>query len=400
MPVHCSPGIRSSAGTSGLQNLLPRPPLRDAGLRTILNLRQLTLFLRRRKFKILTMKQLLGSVRPGHWFTAVDLKDAYFHVPASECSTTWTTDSYVPSHQRKAVVHTELVTAHLDRLSLMVNLSKSQLVLSQTTIYLGTCLNSSSMIASLSEDRIHTWLRLSAWHVTGGCHLPVAFGPDGSSIPDPSIGSSHPLQAWFSRRVNHPLLQPHLLLSVSPHCMEVLSWWKQPAHLCLGVALGSITRREVITTDASSSCWGAVWNGRGAQGVWQPPWVGLHINVLELQAVFLALQSFFQEVQGRHMLIRTDNATLVTYINHQDGLRSPCLYRGAHKSLLWAHEHLLPSLRDILVGILYRKDRLDKRSRGVELYIKNSLEAHFYIITCCATNITKQHNNQLEPCDI
>ncbi|MGH0136279.1 UNVERIFIED_CONTAM: hypothetical protein FKN15_018256 [Acipenser sinensis] len=44
-----------------------------------------------------------------------------------------------------------------------------------------------------------------------------------------------------------------------------LSWWKQPAYLCLGVALASVTRREVITTDVSGLGCGAVWNGRGAQ---------------------------------------------------------------------------------------------------------------------------------------
>ncbi|KAL3046904.1 hypothetical protein OYC64_021178 [Pagothenia borchgrevinki] len=29
---------------------------------------------------MLTVKQLLGLVQPGDWFTTIDLKDAYFHV--------------------------------------------------------------------------------------------------------------------------------------------------------------------------------------------------------------------------------------------------------------------------------------------------------------------------------
>ncbi|MGH0137348.1 UNVERIFIED_CONTAM: hypothetical protein FKN15_063663 [Acipenser sinensis] len=85
---------------------------------------------------------------------------------------------------------------------------------------------------------------------------------------------------------------------------------EQPACLRLGVALGSVTRREVVTTDASSLGWGALRNGSGVQGVWNPPWQGLHINVLELQAVYLALQNFLQVVQGRQVLVRTDNTLL------------------------------------------------------------------------------------------
>ena len=32
---------------------------------------------------MLTMKQLMGLVQPGDWFTTIDLKDAYFHVDIS-----------------------------------------------------------------------------------------------------------------------------------------------------------------------------------------------------------------------------------------------------------------------------------------------------------------------------
>ncbi|MGH0145925.1 UNVERIFIED_CONTAM: hypothetical protein FKN15_023472 [Acipenser sinensis] len=62
-----------------------------------------------------------------------------------------------------------------------------------------------------------------------------------------------PLQLWFSRTVCQLVLKRNRLLTVSNHCLQALSWWKQPAHLCLGIALGSVTSREIITTDASNS---------------------------------------------------------------------------------------------------------------------------------------------------
>ena len=51
------------------------------GIRPILDLRALNKYLRRYKFRMLTHTSLLRLVRQDDWFTSVDLKDAYFHVP-------------------------------------------------------------------------------------------------------------------------------------------------------------------------------------------------------------------------------------------------------------------------------------------------------------------------------
>ncbi|MGH0143900.1 UNVERIFIED_CONTAM: hypothetical protein FKN15_001170 [Acipenser sinensis] len=73
-------------------------------------------------------------------------------------------------------------------------------------------------------------------------------------------------EAWFNRRVFKPTFNHDRLLMVSYLCLSALSWWKQLAHLRLGIALGSVTRTEVVTTDTSRLGWGTVWNGRGVQG--------------------------------------------------------------------------------------------------------------------------------------
>ena len=52
-------------------------------------------------------------------------------------------------------------------------------------------------------------------------------------------------------------------------------------------------------------------------GLWSPQESRLHINMLELKAVFLALQGF--EDRACSVL---DNSTVVSYINHQEGTRS------------------------------------------------------------------------------
>ncbi len=55
-------------------------PKKDGGLRPILDLRQLNRSVRRLKFKMLTLKQVMSEIRSEDWFVMIDLKDAYFHL--------------------------------------------------------------------------------------------------------------------------------------------------------------------------------------------------------------------------------------------------------------------------------------------------------------------------------
>ncbi len=42
-----------------------------------------------------------------------------------------------------------------------------------------------------------------------------------------------------------------------------------------------------------------------------------HINRLEMLAVFLALKNILADLRGQHVLVRSDNTSVVSYINHQ-----------------------------------------------------------------------------------
>ncbi len=66
---------------------------------------------------------------------------------------------------------------------------------------------------------------------------------------------------------------------------------------------------------------GAVMSGRSAQGLWEGPHLMWHINCLEMLAVFLALKDFLPDLRDHHVLVRTDNTSVVSYINHQGGLQ-------------------------------------------------------------------------------
>ncbi|KAJ1173150.1 hypothetical protein NDU88_004991 [Pleurodeles waltl] len=57
-------------------------PKKNKGLRPILDLRDLNYyFLKKEKFKMLALAQVLSALDPGGWMVALGLQDAYFHIP-------------------------------------------------------------------------------------------------------------------------------------------------------------------------------------------------------------------------------------------------------------------------------------------------------------------------------
>ncbi len=98
--------------------------------------------------------------------------------------------------------------------------------------------------------------------------------------------------------------------------------------------------------------WGAVCEGIPASGLWSEPQSRWHINRLELEAVFLALKDFRPQLEQRHVLIRTDNTSVVSYKNHQGGVRSRALCKQAANLLLWADCHFLSIRAAHIPGLL------------------------------------------------
>ena len=70
-------------------------------------------------------------------------------------------------------------------------------------------------------------------------------------------------------------------------------------------------------------------------GVWTRSECELHINVLELRSVILALYHWATVLQGHHVLIATDNTTVVAYINKPGGTHSHLLLRLVVDLFLW-----------------------------------------------------------------
>ncbi len=150
-----------------------------------------------------------------------------------------------------------------------------------------------------------------------------------------------PLQRWLKPRVPHNAWHHgRLHIRVNQACVTALTPWKNPRWMKKGVAMGLVHTRKVVTTDASNTGWGALYEGKPTFGHWSKAECGFHINCLEMLAVCRACQFFLPDLKGRHVLIRSDSMSMVSYINHQGGVSSKRLFILAERLLEWAQLNL------------------------------------------------------------
>ena len=75
--------------------------------------------------------------------------------------------------------------------------------------------------------------------------------------------------------------------------VQLLPWWSNPTKLWCGLPLSSPEYAHVLTLNASGDGWGGVLDyNQSVQGLWTEPFRTWHINRLDMQAVWLALQHF------------------------------------------------------------------------------------------------------------
>ena len=131
----------------------------------------------------------------------------------------------------------------------------------------------------------------------------------------------HPFQWYLKTHWQYPQ-SLDLKILVSNLLKSYLQWWKDQKNLRKGCPLHPQEHNTLIFTDASNQGWGAHLENMTVSGNWTDQEKLLHINVLELKAVFLALKSFQNKILDKRVLIATDNATVVSYLNKQGGTHS------------------------------------------------------------------------------
>ncbi len=339
-------------------------------------------------FKMMTRKRIFGCVHPLDWFAAIDLKDAYFHVsilprhrpflrfafegrayqykvlpfglslsprvftkvaeaalvPLREQGVrilNYLDDWLILAQSREQLcAHRDLVLRHLRQLGLRVNWKKSKLVPTQRISFLGMELDSVNQTARLTQERAQSVLNCLKT-LSGRTAVPLKLfqrllGHIAAAAVIVPLGLLHmrPRQHWLHGRI------PRWAWKRGTH--KIFSPWSDPSFLRAGMPLEHVSRHAVVFTDALATGWGATYNGHTVLGVWTGPQLRWHINCLELLAVRLALSCLRGRLQGKEVLVRTDNTTTVAYINRQGALRSrrmsqlatPCVVPGRDAEVL------------------------------------------------------------------
>ncbi len=392
-------------------------PKKGGGLRPILNLRVLNHALHKLPFKMLTQKRIFGCVRPLDWFAAIDLKDAYFHVsilprhrpflrfafegqayqykvlpfglslsprvftkvveaalvPLREQGVrilNYLDDWLILAQSRKQLsAHRDLVLKHLSLLGLRVNWEKSKLVPTQRISFLGMEFDSVNQTARLTQERAQSVLNCFKT-LSGRTAVPLKLfqrllGHMAAAAVTVPLGLLHmrPLQHWLYGRIPRwAWKRGTYRVQITPACRKTFRPWSDPSFLRAGVPLEQVSRHAVVFTDASTTGWGATYNGHAVSGVWTGPQLHWHINCLELLAVRLALSRLRGRLQRKDVLVRTDNTATVAYINRQGGLRSRRMSQLARHLLLWSQKHLR-SLRAIHIPGVFNR-AADELSRA------------------------------------
>ena len=252
-------------------------------------------------------------------------------------------------------------------MGIVINDEKSDLVPSQSATYLGMTIDTVAAKVFPTLARVEKFLSVAEQFLT------VAVPP--ARLWQVLLGHLSSLEKLVPhRRLRMRSLQWHLKIHWSPESdppylpvprswevEEDLSWWMVKDHLLLGVPFGTPALDLHLYSDASRSGWGTHLLDRSVSGVWSVQESSLHINLLEMKALFLALQSFQEMVTGHHVTAMCDNSTVVAYVNRQGRTVSDSLCSLTRQLLQWKgcfdvqlEARYLPGQSNVLADLLSR----------------------------------------------
>ncbi|XDV15041.1 hypothetical protein PO909_015189 [Leuciscus waleckii] len=349
------------------------------------------------QFQNVTQGSLARAIKQNDWFTSVDLKDAFFHIsiypphrkylrlayqgicyeftvlpfgrnlsPRTFCLCAeagmaplrlsglrilnYIYDWFIIAKSKEKVsLDTGRVLAHITSLGFKVNASKNNLTPSQNVFFLGLELNSVSLRARLSQERVRSLMNcLTQFREGARVQYRTCLRLQGlmaSSIQVVPLGllRMRAFTKWVLSLHFSPIRDLCRSVTVTRACSAALRHWESE-----NFTLGEPPWDGYDAESCDDRC---VLNrlgnhpGRqnGERSVAEQTTFSAH-ELFRAFTIWKALNHFLPRLQGHPVLVRCDNTTAVAYINRQGGMRSSKLHALAYRLLVWSRRVFL-SLR-------------------------------------------------------
>ena len=408
-------------------------PKASGGWRPVIDLSVLNSFLDVPSFKMETPESIRNELNMGEWTTSIDLTDAYLHIPVHPryrkylrfktrtdvyqfCATPfglatipllftrlgkeikklaarmgWALHTYLDDMLIKAgnyqvcLTSTQGVEHLLLMLGWILNLEKSDKIPKQRFVFVGYGYNLRQGLVFVPPERVQKMTILvhdviNSQNITART-LMCVLGTLAAMEKLVHLGRLHmrPIQWHLKEHWNNSKHLDHSV-PVTTALRQALKWWLRRDNLAKPCSLHPKTPQVEVYSDASLQGWGAHCGQQTAFGLWDQMWLGKHINVLELQAVRLALQRFLPLLQGRTVLVQTDNSTVQAYLAKQGGTHSKELCQISQEILLWAEQQqisitaqYIQGERNVLADALSRQGQLLKGEWSLNQSVFNQL---------------------------
>lgn len=381
--------------------------------RFVLNLKGLNKFINPPHFKMEDGRTVIKLINKDCYLTKIDLKDAYFAVPidikfrkylrfqfdgvlyeflalpfglsyapylftklvrpilayyrSKGITCVAYIDDWILIHDSvsSATRDTTFVCHTLQQLGFVINSEKSCLTPQKKCLFLGFLYDTQKMILELPDDKRekirNTIVKLKNSTVCKIRFMAHVAGLLVSACPAVKYGKLYTKiiereKFLALKRTNGDYDQSVL---ISNELKSELAWWESNVFLLYNDISPGASHLEIYT-DASKTGWGAVCEGRATHGWWNNQEAKLHINILELKAIFFALKCFVGNLTSINILLRVDNTTAISYVNRMGSVQHLLLNSIAREMWQWCEA------RNIWIFASYVKseeNKADKDSR-------------------------------------
>ena len=273
-------------------------------------------------------------------------------------------------NRRRLLEHRQFILSLINSLGLIINYEKSDLVPAQ--VFIGMEFLTHTNIVRVPQNRqmkiLETVRMFSQKTSVSARDFLSLLGQLNAAADLVMLGWLHlrPLQISLHNQWKPQNLPYSHQIVMKTEILQHLRWWLQEDLYHQGIPLKIDPPSFTIFTNASLSGWGAQVEPDGLlfHGVWTEDQSRLHINVLEMKAIFLSLSRAAHKVKNSTVLVSTDNTTVVAYIRRQGGTHSTELLEEAWNVLSLCLAHNIQLLVKHIPGrfntLADRMSRVDK----------------------------------------